>query len=109
MLVDHLPDVKVLASGSSFFKPFNKLGAPLSGRQKVITLFPFAALEMKEIFGPMKTFELLSELLVYGTYPKVFTSQNISEKRDYLINLRNSFLFKDILELENIRNSRKLP
>jgi predicted AAA+ superfamily ATPase len=39
----------------------------------------------------------------------VFTSQNISEKRDYLINLRNSFLFKDILELENIRNSRKLP
>jgi hypothetical protein len=59
MLVDHLPDVKVLASGSSFFKPFNKLGEPLSGRQKVITLFPFAALEMKEIFGPMKTFELL--------------------------------------------------
>jgi len=108
LLVDHLPDVPVFASGSSSFELSNRLGEPLTGRQRVITLFPFAVMELKEIFGPMKVIEMLPELLIYGGYPEVLTSIQIAQKKEYLIGLRDSLLFKDILELENIRNSRKL-
>jgi len=108
LLVDHLPEVPVFASGSSSFELSNRLGEPLTGRQRVITLFPFAVMELKEIFGPMKVIEMLPELLIYGGYPEVLTSIQITQKKEYLVGLRDSLLFKDILELENIRNSRKL-
>lgn len=108
LLVDHLPEVKVLASGSSSFQLSSRLGEPLTGRQRVLTLFPLAVLELKEIYGPMHVKEMVSELLVYGSYPEVLTLPNYRQKREYLANLRDSYLYKDILELENIRNSRKL-
>jgi len=108
LLVDHLPEVKVLASGSSSFELPNRLGEPLTGRQKVITLSPLAVLELKEIYGPMHVKEMISELLVYGNYPEALTLPNYRQKREYLANLRDSYLYRDILELENVRNSRKL-
>ncbi len=46
--------------------------------------------------------------LVYGTYPEVLTALNNEEKQSYLTELKNSYLLKDILSLENIRNSDKL-
>ena len=45
---------------------------------------------------------------MYGSYPEVLTAKNMDEKREYLITLRDSYLLKDILELENIKNSSKL-
>jgi Predicted ATPase (AAA+ superfamily) len=41
-------------------------------------------------------------------YPEVLSLDNAPENTEYLVNLRNSYLFKDILALEHIRNSQKL-
>jgi len=108
IMIDQLPDTKILASGSSSFKLSGSIGEPLTGRQRVITLFTLSALELKDDLGPMKVLEMLDEFLVYGSYPEVLTTKNMDEKREYLITLRNSYLLKDILELENIKNSSKL-
>lgn len=108
MLVDHLPEIPVIASGSSSFELSTKIGEPLTGRQRQITMFPVAALELTEMFGPMRTMEMKEQFMVYGSYPEILVESNDAGRRELLISLRDSYLFKDILELENIKNSRKL-
>ncbi len=108
LLVDHIPDIKVLATGSSSFDLANKTGEPLTGRKKTLTLYPISALELKQQFGPMEVGQLLEELLIFGSYPETLGIKNNNERVSYLNELRDSYLYKDILELENLRNSRKL-
>ncbi len=108
ILVDSLPECKVIATGSSSFKLSGKIGEPLTGRQKTALLYPLSALELSEEFGRMAINENLENYLIYGSYPEVITAENTEDKKDYLVLLRDSYLFKDILELENIKNSSKL-
>ncbi|HMQ84190.1 MAG TPA: DUF4143 domain-containing protein, partial [Saprospiraceae bacterium] len=46
--------------------------------------------------------------LILGSYPELIHLQNIEDKTDYLKELMNSYLLKDILEFENIKNSDKI-
>lgn len=108
ILVDALPELKIIASGSSSFELSNKLGEPLTGRQNVFTMYPVAVSELSENSGRMHVLQYLNEYLIYGTYPETLQAANTAQKREYLLSLRNSYLFKDILELDNIRNSAKL-
>lgn len=108
LLVDHLPDVKVLASGSSSFDLSNKLGEPLTGRQRIGVLYPISMLEIKDQFGPMEIIQRLEEFMIFGTFPEVLNLKSETEKIEHLISLRDSYLLKDLLILENIRNSSKL-
>jgi len=108
ILVDNIKGIKIIASGSSSFKLLSNVGEPLTGRSIHLTLFPISILELKKQFGPFFIIENLEDFLIYGTYPEILTVNNQSDKKEYLINLRNSYLLKDILELENIRNSDKI-
>lgn len=108
IIVDHIPGVKVIASGSSSFELSARLGEPLTGRNRSMLLFPLSMLEIKEQFGPMNILQNLESYLIFGTYPEVMTADNNNNRKEYLINLRDSFLFRDILELENIKSSDKL-
>lgn len=108
IIVDQIQDVKVIATGSSSFDLSNKIGQPLVGRQVVFKLYPVAFLELVDNYGPMYIKENLEKLLIFGSYPEVITSKSFNEKIDFLFGLRDSYLFKDILELENIRNARKI-
>ncbi len=108
IIVDQIQDIRVIATGSSSFDLSNKIGEPLVGRQVVFKLYPVAVLELVDNYGPMYIKENLEKLLIFGSYPEVITSKSFNEKIDFLFGLRDSYLFKDILELENIRNARKI-
>jgi uncharacterized protein len=108
ILVDQIPNLKVIATGSSSFDLADKMGEPLVGRQKIIKLFPLSAMELRENFGGMYLKQNLENLLIYGSYPEVIISNSYQEKVDYLRQIRDSYLFKDILELYDIRNSKKI-
>lgn len=108
ILVDNLTDVVIIASGSSSFQLSSQVGAPLTGRSITSMLFPVSVLELKQQIGGMQVIQQLENYLIYGLYPEVLTSKNSQQKVDYLMELRNSYLLKDILELENIRNSDKI-
>jgi hypothetical protein len=108
IIVDHLPGACVIASGSSSFQLSSQLGEPLTGRQRALMLFPVAMLEMAGQFGSMHVLESLEEFLVFGSYPECLTAANRDERIRYLVSLRDSYLFRDIMELENIRNADKL-
>ncbi|MFW6310146.1 MAG: ATP-binding protein [Prolixibacteraceae bacterium] len=52
--------------------------------------------------------EKLPEFLIFGMYPEVFSYENALDKMDYLKQLTESFLYKDLLELKQIKNSAKI-
>jgi len=108
LLFDHSPDITIVLTGSSSFQLSGKLGEPLTGRQNVHHLFPLSVLELVNHAGRMEVLRMIDNLLVFGSYPETLTADNNDERIKYLNNLRNSYLLKDILELENIRNASKL-
>ncbi len=108
LLIDHSQDLKVILTGSSSFRLSGKLGEPLTGRQNVHLLFPLSVPELDRHIGRMDLLRNIDKLLVYGCYPEVFIAENNEKRIKYLLNLRNSLLLRDILELENIRNASKL-
>ncbi|MFO7735046.1 MAG: ATP-binding protein [bacterium] len=108
ILVDHIPEIKVIASGSSSFQLSSEIGEPLTGRNKNIFLFPISLLEIKSQFGGMHILESLENYIIFGMYPESLTAKNTNAKKEYLITLRDAYLFRDILELENIKKADKL-
>ena len=108
ILIDNLPQAVIVASGSSSFKLSSRVGEPLTGRSITNMLFPVSVIELKKQFGGMSIFQNLENYLIFGMYPEVLNAGNNNEKIRYLHELRNAYLLKDILELENIRNADKL-
>lgn len=108
IMADHLPELLIIASGSSSFQLSRQLGEPLTGRHVPLLLYPLAMLEIASQFGGMDILERLEEYLIYGTYPEIMLTENPLDKQELLVSLRDSYLFKDILELESIRNADKL-
>ena len=108
LLIDHFPEMEIVVTGSSSFELSNKIGEPLTGRNITRILYPLSIYEMYHQLGGMKVAEGLENLLIFGSYPEALKADSIDDKIEYLIALRDSYLFKDILELENIRNPSKL-
>lgn len=108
IIVDQIPDKKIIATGSSSFALSNKVGEPLVGRQTVLKLYPMAVLELKQEFGGGWLAQNLENILIFGSYPEVITNSSFGEKIAYLNQLRDSYLFKDILELESVKSSKKI-
>lgn len=108
IIVDQIEGIKIVATGSSSFDLSNKIGEPLVGRQRIVRLYPISAWELKEEFGYAWLAENLENLLIFGAYPDIITAQSFQEKVEYLTQIRDSYLFKDILELENVKNSKKI-
>jgi hypothetical protein len=105
LLVDTIPQIAVLVTGSSSFDLRNKIGDPLVGRSVSFQLYPFAQLELSKIESALQTQNLLEERLVYGSYPQVVTTKSQSGKKKQLENIRDGYLLKDILSLDNLKNS----
>jgi uncharacterized protein len=108
IIVDQIPNIKVIATGSASFDLSNKIGEPLVGRQKKITLYPVSVAEIIKHFENSYPIENLEKLMLYGMYPEVLTTESFDKKREILSLLRDGYLYKDILELENLRNSKKI-
>ncbi|MFN4213016.1 MAG: ATP-binding protein [Microgenomates group bacterium] len=108
ILVDEWPNLKIIASGSASFDLANQLGEPLTGRKKTLKLYPIWAKEIIETKNRGFYEENFEQFLIYGNYPEVLIKNSLKEKREYLEELVSDYLFRDILELENIKNNRKL-
>ena len=108
ILHDNIPNLKIIATGSSSFELANKVSEPLTGRTWTFTLFPISILELNELNNPFEIDEKIPEFLTFGMYPEIFSYENDLDKMDYLKELINSFLYKDLLELSQIKNSGKI-
>lgn len=108
IMVDEIPHLRIMATGSSAFDLTNKLGEPLTGRKSTFYLYPFAHCELLQTENILKTRALFENKLIYGSYPELYFMKDIEEKVNYLNDLVSSYLLKDILELDSIKNSSKI-
>ena len=108
LLVDAHPNISIIVTGSSSLDLSNKIGEPLTGRNKIRTLYPISVLELYQQLGGMEVTQMLESLLLFGSYPDVLNAKSKEDKVEYLLTIRDSYMLKDILEMESIRNPSKL-
>jgi len=108
LIVDHIPDIKVIATGSFSFDLARDIGEPLTGRKYTLKLFTLSQMEISGIEKRHETEANLEARLIYGSYPEVVLMKNNTKRTQYLRELISSYLYKDILALEGIRYSNKL-
>ena len=108
IMVDQIPGIKIIATGSSSFELSGQIGEPLTGRKKTLILYPVSQLELSEIYNPYEIKEKLNEWLIFGSYPAVITTKTKEEKINILREIVDSYLLKDILELERVKGSKIL-
>lgn len=108
LVVDNIPGVRVLITGSSAFDIQNKTGEPLTGRKTTFYLYPFSQEEYNQNENIIETKSRLNERLILGNYPELMHLQSKNEKTGYLKDLASSYLLKDILTFEGIKSADKI-
>ena len=83
LMVDEIDGLSVIASGSSSFDLLNKTGEPLVGRSVKFQLTPLM-------------------------YPEVVTMSSNDMRIEYLREIVDSYLLKDILAVDGIKNASKM-
>lgn len=106
LIVDNIPGVKVIATGSSAFELANKINEPLTGRKWEYQLYPLSYAEMVQHHGEIDEKRLLEQRLIYGYYPEVVT--NPGSEKELLKQIADSYLYKDLLTWEKIHKPDKL-
>ena len=108
IIVDQIPGIKVIATGSSSFELSGQIGEPLTGRKKTLILYPMSQYELVSKYNKYELNEKLEDFLIFGLYPEVVQSQKRAEKIDIITEIANSYLLKDILVFERVKSSRLL-
>ncbi len=106
LIYDNIEGVKVIASGSSAFELANKINEPLTGRKWEYFLYPLSHKEMVNHHGLMEENRLLEHRLIYGYYPDVIN--NYGDEKAILLQLSDSYLYKDILTWEKVQKPDRL-
>jgi len=106
LITDQIPEIQLIATGSSSFDLANKVNEPLTGRKWEYTMFPLSFGEMVDHHGLLEEKRLLAHRLVFGYYPDVVN--NLGSEKEVLKQLSDSFLYKDILMLEQIKKPNKI-
>lgn len=115
LFYDYFPKIKVIATGSSSFLLLQKIGDSLTGRKKIYRLY---SLSLSEIFSLKKNnywqfedcflkkdelIQVFGQILVFGSYPEIFSLKTKKEKMSRLKEIVDSYLFKDLLMIETIK------
>lgn len=108
LIVDEIPGIRVIASGSSSFDLLNKTGEPLVGRSTQFVLTPFSQQELSRRENMLEAHRNLESRLIYGSYPEVVLMESSEKKERYLRDIVSSYLLKDILAVDGIKNSAKM-
>lgn len=101
LLVDNYPDIQVIATGSSAFDLTGKIKEPLTGRKYEYRMFPLSSQEMIKEHGILEEKRYLTHRMIFGYYPEIVTKQD--EEIELLNLLTDSYLFKDLFNLEKIK------
>ncbi len=103
LLKDHIPNLKIIVTGSSSFDLMNTLNEPLTGRKLTLKMYPISLLELDENkkLNRLDILEKIDEYLIYGMYPEILsTPLNLKEK--LIQNLVESYLYKDLLNFQGV-------
>lgn len=106
LVTDHIPEVQVVATGSSSFQLAAGVYESLAGRKREFLIYPLSFGEMVKDTNLIAECSMIPNRMIYGYYPEVVTSKG--EEKDVLRDLTSSYLYRDILALDNLRSASKV-
>ena len=108
LMIDNIKGITIIATGSSSFDLVYHTGEPLVGRNIVHYLYPIAQAELSAIEDKLTAIRNLEQRLIYGGYPELWHFSDQLEQENYLRQMINSYLLKDLLILENVKGAEVL-
>ena len=106
IIADRIPDMKVIATGSSSFKLAKAVNESLTGRKLEFRLYPLSFKEMVGHTNLLEECRLIAHRMIYGYYPEVVSSPG--NEKEILKELIDSYLYKDVLEENSIGRPDRL-
>ncbi|MFC1585446.1 ATP-binding protein [Fibrobacterota bacterium] len=104
LLVDHYKkNIQIIVTGSSSIEMSNLIQEALTGRKHTYTLLPFSIEERHSDQNMVEISKDLETLLLFGMYPEVTLQPSFEEKIELLSELHSSYLYKDVLQYQNIK------
>lgn len=105
LLIDYYKNKKqILVTGSSSFNLLDNTQESLTGRKYVHYLFPLSLEEIYPNKDYLKIIKDLENILIFGSYPEVVSEISFKEKRELVKELATSYIYKDILGFQEIKN-----
>ena len=101
LIIDQIKNIQVIATGSSAFELSSEVNEPLTGRKYEFMLYPLSFEEMVNHHGLLAEKRLLEHRMIFGYYPEIVTHPG--EEKERLKLLAGSYLYKDLLMLEQIK------
>ena len=108
ILYDNLKSLKIIVTGSSSLDLASSVKEPLTGRKTQYVLYPISFLELSQGHNKHELKQLVNERMIFGAYPEVLGIKNKNERMEYIAELTEDYLYKDVLELESILHHHKL-
>lgn len=108
IIVDQVPGIRVIVTGSSSFELAGQVGEPLTGRKVTRILYPLSQSELLSVYNRFELKERLAEFIIFGSYPEVLQASSRRNRMEIINEIANAYLLKDILALDRIKNSRTL-
>ena len=106
IVAEKFKDVKIIVTGSSAFKLAEAVNESLTGRKREFRLYPLSFKEMADETSTLEESRMVDHRLIYGYYPEVVTSPG--DEKEVLKELIDSYLYKDVMEENNIAKPDKL-
>jgi predicted AAA+ superfamily ATPase len=106
LIYDNRNDIQLLVTGSSAFDLQDQTSEPLTGRKKTFHLFPISYQETVNHHTALEAKRLVDTRLLFGFYPEIFN--NPGHEKELLIEIAQSYLYKDVLKMDGIRKPSHL-
>jgi len=117
---DHYPQIKLIVSGSSSFEIKSKFKDSLVGRTINFEIYPLSfseflnfhklKIDLKKTIDSLTTQDLkkfYTEYIFFGGYPKIILTADYTVKADYLQQIIDTYIRKDIKDFANIKDILK--
>lgn len=101
LIHDTFPNIQLIATGSSAFELQNRTAEALTGRKRTFYLYPISFRESVNNSSLIEAKRHINSRLIYGSYPEVLNHPG--EEKEVLIEIAQSYLYKDLLQIESIR------
>ena len=103
LIVENFPETQVVATGSSSFDLSNQIAEPLTGRKFEFLIYPFSMQELNIGKSEVDIDRSLENRIIFGMYPEVAIKSG-EEQKEALRSIAKSYLYKDVLQYQNIKN-----
>jgi predicted AAA+ superfamily ATPase len=107
LMIDTIEPLHIILTGSSAFD-LVQMGDPLVGRSITLQLFPLSYREWSQQQTPLESRQMLEDRILYGNYPELSRIEHASHRIEYLGELVNTYLLRDILAFDAVKNAQKL-